>query len=81
MVMAEFNRDLEQILSCEALKDVLSKWFILFGTNADDFVEHDIKRFDEKRDDDTHLFDNARKAGKKARYSKITLAGGREVQI
>ena len=64
---AKLSRELQSILSCEDLVQILSKWFVRFGTDEDEFVCLTVREMDEKMDGDTHAYDAARKAGKRAR--------------
>ena len=65
--LIKFSRELQAILSCEDLGQILTKWFVRYGTDEDDFVSHTVKDMDEKMEDDTSSYDLARKAGKRAR--------------
>ena len=68
-LLRQLQDDLKDTVSGRALDLSVSKWFVKYGSDHDDFARHTIKTMDEEDWRDTELFRKKRRSGKQARYA------------
>ena len=66
-LLRQLQDDLKDTVSGRTLDLSVSKWFVKYGSDQDDFAQHTIKSMDEDDWTDTELFRKKRRSGKQAR--------------